>query len=49
MNPLAFLQTKDDFERILMQEIAKRAFKSRQLLDKQLANMIASEVSKIFG
>jgi len=47
-DPLAFLYSKDDFERSLLVAVAKKAYEYQQIRDKNLATFIAIEVSKLF-
>lgn len=49
LDPLAFLNTKDGFDRGLMIELAKQALEYRSVLDKNLAGEIASAVNKLFS
>jgi hypothetical protein len=48
LDPLAFLNSKDGFERGLMIELASRALENKKILDENLATAIANAVAKAF-
>jgi hypothetical protein len=48
MNPIAFLRTKDNTERILMQAIAYEVRELQRQLDLDRASMIANAVGQLF-
>jgi len=49
MDGMRFLESRDNFERNLMVAMAQEAFKTKQLLDKNLAAEITNNVAKIIG
>jgi hypothetical protein len=48
IDPLRFLNTKDDFERNMMLMLGDKILKQKQILDHNLAVEIASAVGKLF-
>lgn len=49
MDPFRWIDTKDEEERFLMEEIAIRFDERRQQLMSNQANLIADAVGKVFG
>ena len=49
MNPLAYIRTRNQEERTLMQAIAQAAARLQYDQDLNRARMIANEVSRAFG
>lgn len=48
LDAMRFLETRDDFERTLMLELAKRIEEQRRKLDHNLAVDIANSVGRLF-
>lgn len=48
IDPMIYLTTTNNLEREIIIEIANRSLATRRVLDKNLANEIASAVSQIF-
>jgi len=49
MDPMRFMTTTDDVERMVMQSIARRVGVARQRIDQNRAVMIANAVGRLFG
>ena len=49
IDPMRFMTTTDDVERLVMQAIARRVGLARQRIDQNRAVLIANAVGRLFG